>query len=270
MAHALSDWVPQAIAVFALAALSVWLWLKRPPAGFLALAFFLLLAPTTSIVPVVSEVISEHRLYLPSAALLLLLVMGGHLILPPRSKAPAALAAVLALGILTFRRNLDYATEQSIWEDTVRKRPLNARAWGGVGDAHRRMARKSGDRSEYQKAIRFYRRSLQVRPDQARMLVNLGNCLEHVDALDEAIDAYQRSLRLDPGQPDAFLNLAHSLEKRDRLPEAVAAYRKAAELDPRDPALSGDLANALARAGKLDEAETWHRRTLEIAPDWAP
>src|SRR5207248_5182673 len=139
-------------------------------------------------------------------------------------------------GVLTFRRNLDYATEERIWEDTVRKRPQNARAWGGIGDAHQRMGDRTGDRSEYEKANRFYRRSLQVNPEQSPMFLNLGHSLEKMGALDEAIDAYTRALRLDPARADGLLNLGHCLEKRDRLPEAIAAYRKAADLDPHDPA----------------------------------
>ena len=269
LVHSFWQWGPQAAAVLALAAFSVWLWFKRPPAGFLCLAFFLLLGPTTSILPVVSEVISEHRLYLPSAAVIVLLVVSAHLVLPARAKAPIALAAVVMLGVLTFRRNLDYATEQSIWEDTARKRPHSARAWGGVADAHRRAGDRSGDRAEYEQAIRFYRRSMQITPDQVIMLLNLAHCQEKIGALDDALASYQRSLQLEPAQPDALLNYGHALEKRGRLSDAIGAYRRAVELKPQDHGITGDLAVALTRAGKLDEAETWHKRTLELAPNSA-
>ena len=46
--------------------------------GFSAAAFFLTLAPTSSVVPIASEVGAERRMYLPFAALATLAVVGGR------------------------------------------------------------------------------------------------------------------------------------------------------------------------------------------------
>ena len=51
---------------------------RWPRIGFLAAAFFLTLAPTSSIVPIPSEVGAERRMYLPLAALATLAVVGGR------------------------------------------------------------------------------------------------------------------------------------------------------------------------------------------------
>ena len=52
-------------------------------------------------------------------------VMGGSLVM----------FTGVALGILTFERNVDYQSDLSIWEDTVAKAPGNARAHNNLGNA---------------------------------------------------------------------------------------------------------------------------------------
>jgi hypothetical protein len=49
---------------------------NKPWIAFLGIAFFAILGPTSSVIPVVTQVIAEHRMYLPSAALVCLGVMG--------------------------------------------------------------------------------------------------------------------------------------------------------------------------------------------------
>jgi len=47
----------------------------RPAVGFLGLAFFLILAPTSSIIPIF-DLCVEHRMYLPLAVVVTLFVFG--------------------------------------------------------------------------------------------------------------------------------------------------------------------------------------------------
>jgi tetratricopeptide (TPR) repeat protein len=236
LVHSFSQWGPPGALLVALLALSLWAWLRRPAAGFLAISFFILLSPSSSIFPVVTEAISEHRLYLPSAAAVLLLVSGGQALLGRRRIGAAlAVAAVLALALLTFRRNQDYATARTLWEDTVRKRPQNARAWSQLARSWEKTAEVTGDPT----------------------------------ALDKAIELFQHSLALHDAQPDAHLSLARSLERRGRFPEAVPHCRKAIALEPADYEIVGDAANCLVRAGRLEEAGAAYRLALSLKPDWA-
>ncbi len=69
----------QAALLIALAALTVAGIVKRHPASFLGAWFFLILAPSSSVLPIVSEVAAEHRMYLPLAAVVAAIVMGAHL-----------------------------------------------------------------------------------------------------------------------------------------------------------------------------------------------
>jgi tetratricopeptide (TPR) repeat protein len=123
---------------------------KRQPAGFFMAWFFLILAPT-SLYPL-PDVAFEHRMYLPSIAIIILtisglsklgLVLSTHFI--PDSDARkiflnktgqyAMLLLILAMAISTYTRNLYYQTELSIWADNVVKRPQSARAQVNLGKA---------------------------------------------------------------------------------------------------------------------------------------
>jgi hypothetical protein len=136
--------VPPAVAIGALVALTAWTAYRRPEWGFLFGWFFLILAPTSSVVPIVDLAV-EHRMYLPLAAVVALLVMVAyhalHTLLTrfagdqvDRSivarLVPAALllALVAVLASRTALRNEDYHSSLSIWQDTLHKRPQNRRA----------------------------------------------------------------------------------------------------------------------------------------------
>ena len=119
------------------AAWGVW---HRRPWGWPAAAFFLLLAPTSSVLPV-ADVANEHRMYLPLACLIALAVTLPAVIIarigtthPAAGNALracavlAAVAAVLSLGMATHLRNRLYHDRWLLWTDTLAKRPDNPRA----------------------------------------------------------------------------------------------------------------------------------------------
>ena len=54
---------------------ALWRW---PKIGFLGAWFFAILAPTLSIVPVATQVVAEHRMYLPLAAVLTAVALSGY------------------------------------------------------------------------------------------------------------------------------------------------------------------------------------------------
>ena len=70
--------VPDAILVVLLGLatlVALWRW---PKIGFLGAWFFAILAPTSSIVPVATQVVAEHRMYLPLAAVVTAVTFAGY------------------------------------------------------------------------------------------------------------------------------------------------------------------------------------------------
>ena len=91
---------------------------RRPVAGF-ASWILAILAPTSSVVPVVLQPVAEHRMYLPLIAVVALAVTGSYLLLG-RWSAILLSALALGLGALTHARNSDYGSPLLMWSDTVR------------------------------------------------------------------------------------------------------------------------------------------------------
>lgn len=132
--------------------------IARRPWGFPAAAFFVLLGPTSSFLPV-ADIAVEHRMYLPLACLVALVVGGmaaacerfGSRV-ATRAAVVAATVCVVALGATTHARNRAYDSFSTMWHDCHAKNPRGMRAnWhlaveaAGQGDVDRavELARRS-------------------------------------------------------------------------------------------------------------------------------
>jgi hypothetical protein len=123
--------------------------------GFLGAWFFLILAPTSSVLPNFTEIAAERRMYLPLAAVVVL-TLGLIWKLPARGLVVALLAIVL--GGLTIARNQTYRSAVALWSDAVAKRPANPRAHVFLGQAY-------ADGNDWVAAWAEDDRALQLSPD---------------------------------------------------------------------------------------------------------
>ncbi len=118
------------IGLAGLLALSVLAWIYRrrfPIASYGWFVFLLLLAPTSSFVPI-HDPMAERRMYLPFIGLLLITVEFLRRWKPSRNVFIGSLALVLiAEGALTYQRNLLWGNAIDIWKDTVSKSPRKLR-----------------------------------------------------------------------------------------------------------------------------------------------
>ncbi len=71
-------WLPLLAVVGALAVLVLFLLVRRPQVGFLGAWCFITLSPTSSFVPIATEVGAERRMYLPLAGLVVLVVLCAY------------------------------------------------------------------------------------------------------------------------------------------------------------------------------------------------
>lgn len=245
---------------------------RWPRLGWLGLAFFAILAPSSSIIPIGAEIAAEHRMYLPLASCVVLVVLAGWRVLwtlrgtlrlPPwalRGGTFALVAGVAGvLSVATVRRNTDYRTEQAIWEDTVRKRPANPRAHVALGS----IAARSGRHVE---ALVYYQRALALGPREAIAHGYLATTLEALGRVEEALAAYRRVVELAPQRASAHYNLGAALDRLGRLDEARPHYEEAVRRDPADFRAHTNLGVLLARTGRLSEAAEHLRRALELDP----
>ena len=245
-------------------AVVVALW-RRPALGFLGAWFFVTLAPT-SIIPGRIQMIVEHRMYLPLAAVITLAAIGIHAVGRRQSWMVFA-ALALGLGVLTSRRNEDYRSELSIWRDTVAKRPNNERAHYNLGLVWSQMPGRLNE------AIAEFEEAVRLKPDFDAAHYNLGNALSQMPGrLDDAIAQYKEVLRLYPDSANACNNLGVAWTKvPGRLDEAIVQFEKALRLDPDLAEAHYNLANILAQMpGRLNDAIAEYKEMLRLKPDFAP
>lgn len=238
--------VGHALTLATVAAVVVWQWRRRPLVAFLGASFFILLAPTSSIVPVTGQPIAENRVYLPLAAVAVLATLGTFRALG-RCATAVLLAAVLALAGGTVRRNQDYRSELAIWSDTVAKRPDSGRA-------HAHYAKAVLEAGQPALAREHWRTAVRLSPRMSEAHMNLGSLDLQQGRIPEAIAAYQLALQLKPGNVVAQTNLGSALFQAGRREEAVAAYEQALRLRPGHLDARLNLGIVLGHLGRYAEA----------------
>lgn len=254
-----------------LGATLVALW-RRPPLGFLGAWFFLLLVPTSSFVPIVTEVGAERRMYLSLAALVVGVVIAAHAVLrrlalpaPAGRQVGTVLTLVTAaiLGLVTLGRNADYDTAVSIWQTAVEARPDNPRAIANLGEAVHGEGRLD-------EAIALYRRALEMDPERAVVHYNLGNALRSQGDRKAAVRQYLEAVRIDPDYARAHNNLANEFQLLGKLDLAITHYRRALEIQPRNAKAHYNLGEALRQQGELDAAIAEYRQAASIGVEMRP
>ncbi len=149
--------------------------LRRRPWWGLGLAWFVLaLLPTNSLLPR-PDLANDRHLYLASFGLLV--AIGIEVARLTRESSPArrwawppVAAAIVLLGAMTATRNLDYASEIRLWEQTARVSPEKPRVFNNLGHAY-------GEAGRLELAERAYREALRLHPGYELARENLETVL---------------------------------------------------------------------------------------------
>lgn len=232
---------------------------RNHPLGFLGAWFFVILAPT-SLMPGPTQMIVEHRLYLSLAAVTVLIAAGAYH-LGGRRMFAGLLVAACALGVLTFRRNQDYRTNLSLWQDTVAKRPDNPLAHGNLGAALSALGRKEEAFAEFEATLR-------LDPNSPEGNINIGEALSAAGRPQEAMTHLLKAIPLALGHPSLQLNLGTALDRMGRTGEAIFYYQRALRMNPELVEAHNDLGDAYLRLGRLDLARPHVEEALRLKPNY--
>lgn len=240
-----------------------WAWF-----GFLGAMFFLLLAPSSSVVPIATEIAAERRIYLALAPALVALVVGIELLrrryaAPGRIAPTLAIAAAAALAVVTFQRSRLYADPQALWRDAVANAPANPRAYDNLASTLFFVDPPRLDEAEalYSRAIALDSTYLHAWPGLASVAMDRGKfgtaewILEHV-------------LTIDPNYSDAIDHLGRLLLREGKPDRALPYLARFADAYPSDNSLVS-LGTAYLQLGKLDSATSTLRAALAINPNRA-
>ncbi len=231
----------------------------RSMLGFLGAWFFAILAPSSSVVPIATQTVAEHRMYLPLAAVVTLFVIAAHRWLGRRGAGVAIVFAALGLATLTQQRNIVYRDALTLWADTAAKIPDNPRAITNLASA-------LIERGRGPEALEVYAARLQRRPDDIESYINYGNALLAAGRADDAIAQLESALRLDPDNLEARNNLGITLAQSGRAAEAVAHFERAIQLKPASAESHRNLGLALTQAGRTEDALAQFAESVRLQP----
>lgn len=230
-------------------------WRRRRPLAALAIvAWWILLAPTSSFVPLRSAA-ADYRPVpsLPWMALLLVLV--GRRLLPARVRIPALGLAVLGLGGVAISNNAIWQTERGLWEHSV--------ALGGTAVARLNLARTLME-DDPGRARALLHEALEEIPDYIRAYLMLGLIDIRQGDPDAGCARLQYAVDLDPDLAESRYWQAVGLADAGRSERAAEVARTAARMDPDQPRFA-DAADRFAwlaalaaqGEGRDDDALEW-------------
>jgi protein O-mannosyl-transferase len=271
------DVLPYALPIMALGLLACVSWFRWRPLGFLAVWFFITLSPTSSIVPLTTEVGAERRMYVPLMAVVVLAVMASALLLE-RARKERAWASVFALVSMstalaagTVARNREYASAVALARTIVERRPMSV--------AHHILGEELQAAGDHEEAVRELREAV---PGDSRASYHLGLWLFDDGRLDESISQLQAFVAtwglpyhlvprwLEPNATEvvtARTRIGDAYLREKRWPQAVDQFRLVLEMSPSDAGAHGLLGDALLGEEKFDEAAAHYREYLKSRPD---
>ena len=265
------DVLPQAVGLVAMLVVTIVGLVRVPPLGFLGAWFFVTLAPASSVLPIVTEVGAERRMYVPLMALATLAVLAVWLVVRARvARVALLIVAVAGLGTLTMRRTAEYASAITLARTVVERRPTAV--------AHHLLGEQLGIGGQTAEAEKELRAAIQMGDSRARyqlaaVLVNaqrLPEAAAQLEAFVATTGVPQRLRWLDPPLLDvltARLQLAQIYSVQRRWADAAAQARLVLEVVPRHPEASRLLGTSLVAAQVWPEAITVLRDYLTLRPD---
>jgi protein O-mannosyl-transferase len=266
IANSAAEIVPYALAVLVLAGLTAGALVRRPPWGFLGLTFFAILAPSSSIIPLVGQTEAEHRMYLPLAAVVTVVVLAASLALDrvrSRRAATALVATVaVALGWGTFRRNRDYQNEIVLWDLCIAACPLNDRAYHSRGSAY-------ATKGQYATALPDFDRAIALNPRFVKAYSGRGIAYAGLGKYEEAIRDHTRAIRLKPDSADGYNSRGSAFGNLGQLDAAIRDFDKALSLDPYFDEAYYNRGTAYESLGQLDAALKDFDRAIALWPEYA-
>jgi tetratricopeptide (TPR) repeat protein len=274
------DFIPPMIVIIVLLGATAWALWKKPVLGFLGAWFFVILAPTSSVLPLPDPAF-EHRLYLSLAAVTVLASVGGYILIrryfasddstnassPWKARGIGLGVLVLAsavLASLTYERNKDYQSTIRMWRQALEVMPRNVRVMNNLGTFYARSQRLD-------LAEPLFRKSIEINYNDADGHANLGSLLALHRQLPEAISEYRTAIRMSPYRAKWFNSLAWLLATapQDDLrngAEAVKLSERACEMTGySNMDMLDTLGAAYAENGQFDKAVAAAMKAADLA-----
>ena len=136
-----------------------------------------------------------------------------------------------------------------------------------IADEYYKLAETLTQEKQSDKAIAYYKKTIELNPQYIHAYLSLGAILEKNHADNEALQYYQQAAKLTMSSYDIYRRMGHILKKQERFADAVVQYRHALACRPNHTVPIVELANALNIVGHYDEALELYLKAFEINPN---
>jgi protein O-mannosyl-transferase len=236
---------------------AAWIYRKRwPLAAFGVFMFVLLLAPTSSFVPI-SDVQAERRLYLPFLGLVLICL--EFLRRLKWSQIVGSGIALLAIcSVLTYQRSQVWASPIDLWKDAATKSPKKWRPRFQLAYAYY-------DAGDFSRASDAYEAASHMEPPGFNLLVDWALALDAQGKPQDALIKLQQASMLErSAHVQSLIGMVYA--KQSKWQEALAALEQAEKIDPRFDVTYLYRGNIYEAAGDKAAAAAQYQRAIALNP----
>ncbi|MFG0247687.1 MAG: tetratricopeptide repeat protein [Phycisphaeraceae bacterium JB051] len=284
---------PTLLGMTVLFALTVWLVIKRVRWAMLPSLFFLVLAPTSSFMPVIDLAV-EHRMYLAlaSVCIAVVLLLGSLMREKTTLLTTVLVMLITALSMRTWVRVGDYQQPQLLWGKVLTVYPDSKRAYAqvryaklikqGLGQQIQQLqqavAQDPNDHhalyalgeiffqmSNYKLARPMLEQAWERKPDEPAYLQALARMLRIDGDLDRARELYEKLVAIQPDDVPTRLAVAELLAGIKQWDQALTHLQHAQRVMPDNPSIYANMSNVLLRADRAPQAIAPARRAYELA-----
>jgi protein O-mannosyl-transferase len=217
-------------AIFGLAVLvtlcaAAWHYRRRfPLASYGFFMFLVLMAPTSSILPI-RDPIAERRIYFAMPGLLLIVVdFLGRLKVERRVLAASCALVVLAAAGATYARAAVWGDAVTLWEDTAAKSPNKARVHFQLGFAY-------FDQGRFDRAIEEFAKTARLEVPTYNLLIDWGLAYDGLNRHDEAMAKLRQAASMER-TAHVYTQIAKVYAEQSRWADALDALDTAQKIDP--------------------------------------
>lgn len=250
------------IFLLSLVGLAIYLYNKNRILSFGIFWFFLTLSIESSIIPI-SDVIFEHRTYIPSFGYFLIITCLIYQFLYQKNKSLTTLLFVFLIGsntVLASQRNKVWKDDISLWSDANSKSPNKARPLINLGYAY-------GKLQQWDKAISTFNKVNEVEPNyHAAAYYNLGIAYWAIGDKEKSMENYSFAIKVDTNYTDAYYGRGVCYYYLNEQDKALADYSKAISILPR-PELFYNRGMLYANKKMYTEAIDDYSKAISSSPE---
>lgn len=246
------------LAGLAAVAAMAFVWRRRYPVATLgALMFLVLLAPTSSVVPI-DDRLAERRVYLGFVGLALVAAEFVARMDGEKWKRAALAGVLLALGAATAARAGAYGSAEAMWSSSVRANPENGRAHFQLAYVYYTQGRCGEAAAEYGGAAKHGKTDY-------RLLVDWALALECAGDSQAALEKLRAATGLERDS-HAWSVMGMVLAKRNETAKALEALDQALAINPGDETARVYKGNVYVMLGQPAAAAAEFDAALKINP----